>query len=342
MANSNLYTKIKTNNATWRDLEKFLKLKEQKIDPYLKLAQNFTTKSFGNKLKIYTPGKKFPAISITGTGCSLNCSHCNKKYLESMKLISNKTPLKNYLFELSERGGTGALISGGCDSNGEVPLLSFLDVITEVKKKTDLIINVHTGLLNERTAKRLAKANVDIISFDITMDREIIRDIYHLNKDIKAYKKAIKLLNSYRLNVVPHICIGLYYGKLHKELEAIKFLKESGINPSLIVFLVLIPPTVSKEIFEIPNHIDIAKIIAATRFIYPTTEISLGCMRPRKRFRQKIETLAINSGITRIEIPSKRTLKWLETKHPNIKLQHYSACCAIPEKYEAKMNGSLS
>jgi uncharacterized radical SAM superfamily protein len=136
------------------------------------------------------------------------------------------------------------------------------------------------------------------------------------------------------LNIVPHICIGLYYGEIHKELDSIKFILDSGINPSLIVLIALIPPKKSKTKFKTPKPIDIAKIITIVRILFPHTEISLGCMRPRGSIKVDIEKYAIKGGINRIEIPSIKTLKWLKKENPNIKLKFYSACCAIPQEHE--------
>jgi len=306
-------------SQTWSDYEKLLKLDNRELELILNLAYKEKKRKFGNLIKIYIPNKRFPAISITGSECSLHCEHCNKKYLDGMKPILNNSELKSYLLELYKKDGVGILLSGGCLPDGSVPLIKFLDTIKEIKKKTNLIINAHTGLLNEETAKQLALAGVDIVSFDVTMDKEVINNIYHLNKDIDDYKKAISLMQKYEINIVPHICIGLFYGKIHKELETIKFLKESGLDPSLIVLIALIPPNNSVNNFLRPQPSDIA---------------SLGCMRPRGEVKLDIEKYAIKAGINRIEIPSKNTLKWVKKNDPDVIFNFFSACCAIPEKFE--------
>ena len=329
-----LLEKFETGTQTWFDYEELLNLESKDLEPFFKLAYNLKKQNFGNELKIYIPNKRFPAISITGTECSLHCEHCNKKYLDGMISILNNNDLEAFLMNLSSNDGVGVLISGGCQPDGSVPLLNFLDTIKKIKKKTNLIINVHTGLLSEETARKLAEVGVDIVSFDINMDEEIIKDIYHLDKDLEDYKRAIEILQKYKLNVVPHICIGLHYGKLHKELESIKFIKESGLNPSLIVLIALIPPKNSKTKFIRPKPIDIAKVISIIRFIYPRSETSLGCMRPRGAVKVEIEKCAIRAGITRIEIPSKKTLKWIKVEDPDVNFNFLSACCAIPKEFE--------
>lgn len=332
--NQIILNRIKSGSASWLDFSKILSFESKELDQLYNITQDIISKNFNNVLKIYNPTKRFPAISITGSECSLNCEHCNSKYLQGMKQIQKNVDLEQFLINLSEKDGVGALISGGSKLDGSVPLLSFIDTIKKVKKKTNLIINAHTGLLNEETAKKLAEANVDIISFDINMDEEAVRNIYHLDIELSDYKRAINLLKKYNLNIVPHICIGLYYGKLHKELESIRFIKETKINPSLIVIIALIPPKVSKIKFNLPKPEDISKVIAILRLAFPQTEISLGCMRPRGKIKIELEKAAIKAGITRIEIPSKETLKWARNYNPNIQYKFFSACCAIPNKFE--------
>ena len=58
-------------------------------------------------------------------------------------------------------------------------------------------------------------------------------------------------------------------------------------------------------------------------------------MRPRGVMKVEFEKKAINAGVTRIEIPSPQTLKWLKKINPNIKFKFYSACCAIPVEFES-------
>lgn len=332
--NKALLKKFKIGTQTWADYNEILGLESRDLEPFLKLAYDLKKRNFGNLLKIYIPNKRFPAISITGSECSLHCEHCNKKYLDGIKPILNSNELKEYLMDLHNNDGIGVLISGGCLPDGSVPLLNYLDSIKEIKEKTSLIINVHAGLLNEETASKLAQVGVDIVSFDVNMDEDIIKDIYHLDKNLDDYKKAISYMQKYGINIVPHICIGLYYGKLHKELETIKFIKESGLNPSLIVLIALIPPKNSDTKFLKPKPVDIAKIISVIRFVFPNSEISLGCMRPRGDVKIEIEKYAIEAGINRIEIPSKKTLKWAKELYPNIDYNFFSACCAIPDEFE--------
>ena len=127
MHNSNdLIEKIKSGHLSWSDYSNILRLKPKEIMPFLELAFKLKIENFGNQIKIYVPNRKFPAISITGSECALNCEHCNKKYLKGMKQILKNRDLESFLIELSRNHGVGALISGGSELDGSVPLLNFI------------------------------------------------------------------------------------------------------------------------------------------------------------------------------------------------------------------------
>jgi uncharacterized radical SAM superfamily protein len=128
---------------------------------------------------------------------------------------------------------------------------------------------------------------------------------------------------------------------LHNELKSLKLIKDVYGDLSLIVLIILIPPKKSNK-FKTPKILDVIKIVVITRFMFPDSEISLGCMRPRGKLREQIELSCIKSGINRIELPSKKTLSSLKRSNFAVDLQYYPACCAIPTDYEERIrNDSL-
>ena len=170
-------------------------------------------------LNCYYPGEKFPAISITGDECALNCKHCGQHYLKQMQSANTPEQLKTLCIELAQNGANGILISGGCDANGSVPLENFMDIIAAIKRETNLIVNVHTGLIADiQTAQRLANTGADVASVDIVGDTETIQEIYGLDKTPNDYRLTLSFLFEGSIpNIVPHICIGLNHGELKGE-----------------------------------------------------------------------------------------------------------------------------
>ncbi|SVE01701.1 uncharacterized protein METZ01_LOCUS454555, partial [marine metagenome] len=102
--------------------------------------------------------EEFVSISLTGTHCALNCKHCGTHVLRGMNDLS-RTPQS--LFELcsklAEKGTRGILISGGCDRQGRVPILTHLPDLIKIRKVLGMTIWIHPGLPDEETTKGLVE-----------------------------------------------------------------------------------------------------------------------------------------------------------------------------------------
>ncbi|OLS13554.1 MAG: biotin synthetase-like protein [Promethearchaeota archaeon CR_4] len=298
------------------------------------MARDRTVRTFEPGIKLFFPGSTFPAISITGDQCALQCLHCDRKYLKHMKQAPTPDSLLALCRRLDVRGAVGCLISGGCNKEGSVPLGPFLDAIATIKRETHLILNVHTGFLTPEIASRLGEIGIDVVSFDVNGSADTIREIYQLNRGVEAYRESMDLLVKYHVNFVPHICIGLHFGHLKGEIDALKAI--ASYSPQTIVFIILIPPTEgpSKKLFTMPNPSDIGKIFCISRAAFPRTELFLGCMRPGGKIKALIEQRAIEAGATSVVIPTRETQNWLVIR--GIPVIKYVSCCAIPSVFYSK------
>ncbi|MHA1372349.1 MAG: radical SAM protein [Promethearchaeota archaeon] len=302
-------------------------------------ARRQTDKIFGKKVCSYIPGSKFPSISVTGTRCELHCLHCNKKYLQHMLPAEKPETLKEILLDLHSRGGEGALISGGSTIDGIVDLEKFYGVLREIKKETQLKLNLHTGLIDKKTAESLYSIGVDSISLDLVGDDETIRRIYHLRKSKEDYIQVLSNLMDAGFTaeqIIPHICIGLYFGIIRGEFEVLNYLVI--LKPRLLVFIIIIPPQISKgttfdngagktRSFELVSPQKVSEVIMTARFLYPHSELSLGCMRPGGRIRPEYDIAAFESGVTRIALPSSRFKNHVKSLGYELVKQEF--CCAL-------------
>lgn len=96
----------------------------------------------------------WPAVSITGGDCKLQCDHCKAKILEPM--IPARTPedLWRTVNELVEDGAQGMLLTGGSDHRNEVHYGPYYDTIRRIKDEfPDFSIACHTALVDEDAAK---------------------------------------------------------------------------------------------------------------------------------------------------------------------------------------------
>lgn len=274
------------------------------------------------------PHPAFPTISITGSDCALNCKHCGRRYLKGM--ISCPTPASLYerCLDLSSKGAVGVLLSGGFNAEGYVPFEPFLDTIEKIKEQTGLFISAHTGLVPEWLAKEIGSAGVDLADFDLIGDDSTIKSVLGIEKTVDDYRSSLGFLVQHIPYVVPHICVGLHFGRLLGEFRALELASE--IEPHLLVLLVLSPT--SRTDFEklAPPPINAFKKVAIkARLMFPNIDIALGCMRPRFQGRHELEFIALQSGVDRIELPSERTLE--EARKMGMIVKKLYACCSVPD-----------
>jgi hypothetical protein len=267
----------------------------------------------------------FPTISVTGKGCALKCKHCGGKVLETM--YSATTPEK--LFELCSRlkreGASGCLISGGCLLNGSVPLENFIDAIGKIKKDLGLTIFVHTGVINFSMAKKLKDAGVDAALIDIIGSDETIREIYNLKITTEDYENSLKALSEAGIAFVPHVIVGLHYGRLKGELQALEVI--SKYKPSALVVIAFMPIRGTEmEKVEPPKPMDIARVVATARLILSKTPIVLGCMRPKGRHRVETDVLAVKAGVNAIAFPTEEAIKFVESQRYETTFSSF--CCS--------------
>jgi len=309
-------------------IQTLLNCDDGEFDALLAYAWNVRKLNFDPVLDCFYPGNLFPAISITGSECALQCKHCNKHYLTLMNSAETPQKLWETCKKLDAEGKIGCLISGGYNERAMLPFDPFIPILKRIKENTNLILNIHTGLVNKEIAQKLGKAGVDIVSFDVVGDKETIQEMYGIAKSPEDYLQSLTFLrNSKARYIVPHICIGLNRGQLKGEIRALKLIE--SIKPDIIVLLALIP-TENTPIQSLlpPSPKEITKIIAMARILFPAVPISLGCMRPGKSIRNEIDILAIQAGINRIEIPTPKAIQ--HAIQAGLAIQKYNSCCATP------------
>jgi uncharacterized radical SAM superfamily protein len=269
--------------------------------------------------------RDFPTISVTGKGCALKCKHCGGKVLETMYPATTPEELLNLCAKLRSDGALGCLISGGCMPNGSVPLEKFLSAIERVKRGLGLVIFVHTGVIDFEVAKRLRLAGVDAALIDIIGSDKTVREIYNLKMSVKDYEKSLEALHDAEIAFVPHVIVGLHYGKLKGEFQALKMI--SKYKPSALVVIAFMPIH-GTEMANVkpPKPIDIARVLAAARLMFPKVPLVLGCMRPKGKHRIETDVFAIKAGVDAIAFPAEEAIKFAEKEGCNKSFSSF--CCA--------------
>ncbi len=268
----------------------------------------------------------FDSLSVTGTSCSLHCEHCDAKLLRGMESTIAPDDLLAACQRVKDRGGEGVLISGGSDSAGHVPLDRFLDTIREVKQEIGLKVVVHTGLVTEGVARGLGEARIDAAMLDIIGDADLAKRVYHIENGPERMAHSMDLLKEQGIPIAPHVLVGLDYGKLTGEIEALGMI--STREPEAVVIIALSPlrGTPMGEVAP-PSPEDIGKIMTIARLAMPLTPLLLGCARPIGQHKIQTDEYAIRSGINGIAYISQEGVELAKKEELNLIFK--DVCCSL-------------
>ena len=174
----------------------------------------------------------FPAFSITGGACALNCDHCQAKILEPMIAATSPAELERKVRDLILlKDLRGFLLSGGSNRRNEVPYERYYPTIEKLKCEFPYLrVAAHSALLDERRARQMEAAGIDVAMTDVIGARETIRDVYHLDRPVADFEATLAALSATSMEVVPHIAIGLHYGRLLGEEAALDIVARHGVG----------------------------------------------------------------------------------------------------------------
>lgn len=251
-------------------------------------------------------------LSLTGWQCALNCAHCGGHYLKGMQPI----------WEVEPNGSTSCLISGGCDPEGRVPVLAHLERVRAWRPGRAM--NWHVGFVDEDEMTAIAPL-VDVVSFDFVGNDATIREVYGLDRTVEDYARTYRLLRRYA-RTLPHVTIGLRGGELGHELLAFDYLQRLGVDG--LVLLVFIPTTGTRYADRQPPPVPaVVDLIAEARLRFPETELYLGCMRPKGRYREELDPLALRAGINVLVSPTRSARKMADDL--GLVTRHIRECCVL-------------
>lgn len=293
----------------------------------------------GRDIHFYAPGirkfstseydgqdpRHFASISVTGDRCALMCDHCEAKVLRTMAPVG-PGGLYEVCERLKEKGAHGVLISGGCDTKGRVPLGPHLADLRRVSDELGLAVRVHTGLVSDEVAEGLASVSIDGVMLDIIGAQETIKDVYHLDLGVEEYEKSLERLALHRIPAVPHIVLGLHFGKFIGEWDALDIIER---HPRKAVVLVILQPLYGTAMaLSPPPPVDeIGEFFSACRRRFPDSPLFLGCARPLGPVKAEIDRLAVDVGLDGIAYPAEGIVAYAEER--GRMPQFHNACCGV-------------
>lgn len=285
------------------------------------LRRHKTTECAGQALH------EFVSISVTGTACALGCDHCQTHVLRGMTAL----PLaEGSLFDLCAqakvRGARGVLISGGCDTRGRVPLHGHMADLLRVRRELGLRIRVHPGLPDEEICTGLAEVGLDGAMVDVIGHEDTIRKVYHLRARPEDYEAALARLEKHGVPTVPHIVLGLHYGRLLGEWQALEMVTR---HPPKLLVLVILMPLLGTPMAGVrpPAPDEVSAFFREARRALPNRPIVLGCARPMGPVKREVDQAAIDAGLDGIAYPAEGVVAYARDRGRNP--QFINACCGI-------------
>ncbi len=269
----------------------------------------------------------FPAFSVTGGACALDCDHCRGRILEPMIAATSPEILDQKVRDLVLlQDLQGFLLSGGSNKRNEIKYEKYYPVIEKLKRDfPHLKIAIHSALLDEPRARLMASAGVDTAMMDVIGAEETIRDVYHLDRPVEDIEATLAALCATGMEVVPHIVIGLHYGRLLGEARALDICARHKIH-SLV--LVVIMPFYAKEgTYITPETADVGRIFREARARVPDCPVNLGCARPPGMHKRVTDAYAVMAGLDGIAYPADGAVAVAAVLGRPYSQAH--ACCAI-------------
>ncbi len=309
------------------------------LEPLFKTAFKLSRTRFSDVIFFYVPGMvhfdapfyratdpyRFPGVSVTGESCLLNCEHCRGRILRTMVSATTPQELFKVCAKIKAMGGKGCLISGGAMKDGSVPLMDFIPTIRRIKHDLELDLVVHTGIVYPELAEALASTNIDAALVDVVGSNETIKRIYHTDLTVQAFDRSLTLLERNEIPIVPHIVVGIHYGKLKGERMALRIVYRHRPAALIIVGLTPLSQTPMERVAP-PSPVDIARVILAARFMMPKTPLIRGCARPGES-KSDADVLAIKAGVSGIAYPSEEGYNF--AREAGLEVRFSAECCAL-------------
>ncbi len=269
----------------------------------------------------------WPAVSITGGDCKLQCDHCKAKILEPM--IGARTPedLWRVVNEQINGGAQGMLLTGGSNHRNEVEYDDYYSTIRRIKDTfPDFKIAMHTALVDMDIARRMEDSGIDAAMMDVIGSQDTITQVYHLRRTVDDFEKTLEYLVSTKLKVVPHIVLGLHYGHLLGEWNALEIIQRH--KPQAVVLVVVMPfYAPENRPFVTPDSKEVGRFFMDARAALPDVPLLLGCARPPGRVKVEIDSYAVMAGLNGLAHPSDGMVELAVRLERDVRVT--PACCSI-------------
>lgn len=279
----------------------------------------------------------FPAFSITGSACALDCDHCRTEILKPMIPALRPDEFDRRVRDMiALRGLSGFLLSGGSDRRNEIRYERFYPVLEGLKRDfPDLKIAVHSALIDRPRARAMESAGVDTVMMDVIGAEATIREVYHLDRRVEDFEETLAALTETSMEVVPHIVVGLHYGRILGEARALDMVARHPVHS--LVFVVIMPFYAKPGLFVEPSTTDVGRIFLEGRARIADRDVLLGCARPAGMHKRVVDAYAVMAGLDAVAFPAEGAVEVARMIGRDFEQQ--MACCSMKEIGDGRIAG---
>jgi hypothetical protein len=269
----------------------------------------------------------FPSFSITAGACGLNCDHCRAEILKPMLAATSPAMLDQKVRHLvATQDLQGFLLSGGSNRRNEIPYERYYPVVERLKRDfPQMSIAIHTALTDEAGARAMEAAGVDTAMMDVIGAEETIREVYHLDRPVEDFEATLAALCTTSMKVSPHIVVGLHYGRIVGEPNALDIVSRHAVEA--LVLVVVMPFYAKPGLFAVPDTADVGRIFGEARRRLLDRQVLLGCARPPGLHKRAVDAYAVMAGLDGIAFPADGVVGVARAVGRPFHQEH--ACCSI-------------
>jgi lipoyl synthase len=226
-----------------------------------------------------------------------------------------------------EEGAQGMLLTGGSNHQNQVEYDAYYSTIRRIKDEfPGFKIALHTALVDDDIALSMEQSGIDAAMMDVIGAQDTITQVYHLRRSVDDFEATLESLVATKMKVVPHIVIGLHYGRLLGEWNALEMIQRH--LPDAVVLVVVMPfYAPESRPFETPDSHAVGRFFMDARKALPQTPLLLGCARPAGMAKSQIDSYAVMAGLNGIAHPADGSVELAARLDRRVKVT--PACCSI-------------
>jgi len=229
--------------------------------------------------------------------------------------------------EQIEQGAQGMLLTGGSNHRNEVEYDAYYPVVRRIKDAFPAFkIAMHTALVDMDIAQRMEAAGIDAAMMDVIGAQDTIAQVYHLKRSVADFERSLECLTRTSMKTVPHIVIGLHYGRMLGEWEVLEIV--SRHLPSALVRVGVMPfYAPAQRPFATADARAVGRFFMDARKRLPDTPLLLGCARPAGLIKSEIDSYAVMAGLNGIAHPADGVVELAVRLGRDVRVT--PACCSI-------------